>query len=360
MGTPTETAAHEHPPSHGYDHGHDHGHDHGAPARGFSRARVIWLVVGVLGVAGLLALRSLATEGGVPLPNQLQDLLTLAFSVIVESLPFVILGILLSIVVQAWLPDDLLQRYLPRNAVLRRFCISLFGIALPVCECGNVPLARGLVMKGFTVSESMTFLLAAPIVNPVTIITTHAAFGFDDGILVARILGGLAIANIVGWLFSLHPRQDDLLTPSFAAECARGHHSEGSRPQRSLAIFVRETSVIMPALFIGALIAGAIQVAVPREVLVSLGSNPLWSVLAMMVLAFVIAVCSSVDAFFILPFASTFLPGSIVTFLVFGPIIDVKMLAIMRTTYTTRTLVQLTVVVGLLSALIGLVVNVLA
>ncbi|WP_434056609.1 permease [Antiquaquibacter soli] len=314
----------------------------------------------MLGVAGLLALRSLATEGGVPLPNQLQDLLTLAFSVIVESLPFVILGILLSIVVQAWLPDDLLQRYLPRNAVLRRFCISLFGIALPVCECGNVPLARGLVMKGFTVSESMTFLLAAPIVNPVTIITTHAAFGFDDGILVARILGGLAIANIVGWLFSLHPRQDDLLTPSFAAECARGDHSEGSRPQRSLAIFVRETSVIMPALFIGALIAGAIQVAVPREVLVSLGSNPLWSVLAMMVLAFVIAVCSSVDAFFILPFASTFLPGSIVTFLVFGPIIDVKMLAIMRTTYTTRTLVQLTVVVGLLSALIGLVVNVLA
>ena len=123
---------------------------------------------------------------------------------------------------------------------------------------------------------------------------------------------------------------------------------------------MRETSVLAPALFIGALVAGAIQVAVPRDVLVSLGSNPLWSILAMMVLAFVIAVCSNVDAFFILPFASTFMPGSIVTFLVFGPIIDIKMLAILRTTFTTRVLVQLTVVVALLSALVGLVVNYVA
>ena len=207
----------------------------------------------------------------------------------------------------------------------------------------------------------MTFLLAAPIVNPITIITTHQAFGFDDGILVARILGGLAIANIVGWLFSLHPREQSLLTPSFQAECRRDHHEHATtRTAKSVDIFVRESSVIMPALFLGSLAAGLIQVAVPRDVLVSLGSNPLWSILAMMVLAFVIAVCSSVDAFFILPFASTFMPGSIVTFLVFGPIIDIKMLAILRTTFTTKVLVQLTVVVALLSALIGLVVNVLA
>ncbi|MDH6181222.1 uncharacterized membrane protein YraQ (UPF0718 family) [Microbacteriaceae bacterium SG_E_30_P1] len=367
MRSPSDTTVHEHDGSgdpsshaqHGHDHTHDHGHDHGPVRLRISRRRLVWLIVGVVGVATLLIVRAV-TGDGASLPGQAQDLLTLAISVIVESLPFVILGILLSIVVQAWLPNDLLQRYLPRNPVLRRFCISLFGIALPVCECGNVPLARGLVVQGFTVSESMTFLLAAPIINPVTIITTHAAFGFDDGILVARILGGLAIANIVGWVFSLHRKPHELLTPSFAAQCERGVEEHGSRMSRSIDIFVRETSVIMPALFIGALVAGAIQVAVPREVLVELGSNPLWSVLAMMLLAFVIAVCSSVDAFFILPFASTFLPGSIVTFLVFGPIIDIKMLAIMRTTFTTRTLVQLTVLVGLMSALIGLVVNVLA
>ena len=116
----------------------------------------------------------------------------------------------------------------------------------------------------------------------------------------------------------------------------------------------------MPALVIGALVAGGIQVIVPREILVALGSDPLWSIVAMMVLAFIISVCSNVDSFFILPFAATFLPGSIVTFLVFGPIIDVKMLALMRTTFTTRTLVGIVVVVLTSAFFIGTVVNLLA
>ncbi|MGV8877034.1 MAG: permease [Rhodoglobus sp.] len=295
------------------------------------------------------------------LPGLAQDLLTLATSIIIESLPFVVLGIVLSLVVQVWLPDDLLRRYLPRQPVLRRAAISLFGIALPVCECGNVPLARGLVLKGFSVPEAMTFLLAAPIINPITILTTYQAFGFDDGILVGRIVGGLAIANIVGWLFSRHARPSSLLTERFASQCdAANVHASQSRMSTSLDIFVKEASVLMPAVFIGSLIAGAIQVMVPRDVLVTLGSNPLWSILAMMLLAFVISVCSSVDAFFILPFASTFMPGSIVTFLVFGPIIDIKMLAIMRTTFTATVLLQLSLVVALLSAFIGLVINVVA
>lgn len=316
----------------------------------------------MLGILAIIGLRAVTAEGGdAPLPDAAQDLITLATSVIIESLPFIVLGIALSILVQVWIPEDWLLRILPRNQWGRRAVISLFGMFLPVCECGNVPLARGLVRKGFTVPESMVFLLAAPILNPVTILTTHAAFGFDDGILVARLLGGFLIANVLGWLFSQHPEPESLLTERFAAECrVDDAAAPRTRGAQTLDLFVRETSILMPALVIGAVVAGAIQVAVPRDVLVALGSDPLFSVLAMMVLAFVISVCSNVDAFFILPFASTFLPGSIVTFLVFGPIIDIKMLALMRTTYSTRTLVQLTAVVGLLSAALGLVVNYVA
>ena len=126
-----------------------HDHDRGARPR-FTRARLIWLVVGVAGIAALIASR-FALEGSANLPNELQDLLTLAISVVIESLPFVVLGIVLSIVVQVWLPQGILMKYLPRNPVLRRLCISMFGIFLPVCECGNVPLARGLIVGGFTV-----------------------------------------------------------------------------------------------------------------------------------------------------------------------------------------------------------------
>lgn len=333
-------------------------------ARRMRPRHVAWMVAGLVGIGAVIATRQLTAAGGPwDLPNAAQDLLTLSTSVLVEALPFIVLGIVLSIVVQVWVPQSWLMRWLPRNAVGRRAVISMFGMFLPVCECGNVPLARGLVRRGFSVPESMTFLIAAPIMNPVVIITTHQAFGFDDGILVARLIGGFLIANLIGWLFAKHPEPESLLSGRFAEQCRidEAHdHDHPTRWQQTLDLFVRESSILLPALVIGALVAGGIQVIVPREILVALGSDPLWSIVAMMVLALIISVCSSVDAFFILPFASTFLPGSIVTFLVFGPIVDVKMLAIMRTTYSTRTLVQVTIVVGLLAAALGAVVNYVA
>ena len=326
--------------------------------RGTGPAARIGLIVGVGGVAALFLIRGITAGTDPGLPNVMQDLLTLSYSVVIESLPFVILGVVLSILVQVWIPDAWIIRVLPTNPTLRRVVVSMLGVFLPVCECGNLPLARGLIAKGFSVSESMTFLLAAPIVNPITIITTHQAFGFDDGILVARLLGGFAIANLIGWLYSKHPDQESLLTSRFAAECrVEEKPQRESGVEKSLDLFVREMSIIMPALLLGALAAGAVQVLVPRSILVELGSNPIWSIVAMMVLAFIISVCSSVDAFFILPFAGIFMPGSIATFLIFGPIVDIKMLAMMRTTFTWRTLAQVIAVVALVSALIGLVVN---
>jgi uncharacterized membrane protein YraQ (UPF0718 family) len=321
----------------------------------------VGLLAGLAVLALLFVVRFLAppSAASMGLANAARDFTTLSISVVIESLPFVFLGIVLSIAVQIWLPEGLLLRRLPRKPPLRRMVLSLLGMLLPVCECGNVPLARGLMVKGLTVGESMTFLFAAPILNPVTIITTQQAFGWDNNILAARILGGFAIANLVGWIYSRHPRPGDLLTPRFQAACAVADHHGGQpgKVARSVRMFVQETSAMMPALFIGAGMAGLIQVAVSREVLVTLGSNPVWSVLALMLLAFVVAICSNVDAFFILSFGATFMPGAIVSFLVFGPMIDVKMLALLRTTFTAKTLLQVSVLVALCAAVLGLAVN---
>ncbi len=297
----------------------------------------------------------------VDLPNAAQDLVTLTLSVLIESIGFVIFGILLSVLVQVWIPDRWVIKVLPRNAAARRMIISVLGVLLPVCECGNVPLSRGLIARGFSVPEAMTFLVAAPIVNPVTILTTYQVFGFEDGIFVARIIGGFLIANLIGWLFSQHPQPARLLTERFSAECTvvnHDHsHDRNTKWQESRNLFARESAAIAPALILGAFIAGLVQVAVPRAVLVALGSNPVWSVLALMALAFIISICSNIDAFFILPFASTFMPGGVVAFLIFGPIIDIKMLVMMRTTFTTKTLIHITAVVALMSAVIGFLVN---
>ncbi len=322
----------------------------------------IGLSLGIALVLLFAAIRLFAPAStGDVLSNTVRDFFTLSISVVIESLPFVFLGILLSIVVQVWLPDGFLVRHLPRNAVARRVTISLLGVLLPVCECGNVPLTRGLILRGLTVGESMTFLLAAPILNPVTIITTYQAFGWSDGILVSRILGGFVIANLVGWIYSRHASPMSLLTPRFQAACAHAHDEvHATRVRRSVDMFAKESTAMLPALFVGSAVAGLIQVAVSRDVLITLGQNPVLSVFALMALAFVIAICSNVDAFFILAFSSTFMPGAIVAFLVFGPMIDVKMLALMRTTFSARTLLQLTLIVGLASAGLGLGVNAIA
>jgi uncharacterized membrane protein YraQ (UPF0718 family) len=336
-----------------------------------TRAIPSGLILGVILVALAFLVRAVSPAfEGLGLPDRTQDTITLALSVIIESAPFVFLGLVISTLVQVWLPHGFLLRFLPRNPLLRRAAISLLGMFFPVCECGNLPLARGFMVGGFTVPESITFLLAAPILNPITIITTHQAFGFDNGILVTRIVAGFIIANVIGWLYTKHPDPNSLLTPSFAASCARPEatdhdhdhgHSHGKRSPSKIAtsvdLFARETAVIMPALFIGSLIAALTQVFVPRSVLLALGSNPVWSVLAMMALAFIVAICSNVDAFFVLSFGSTFMPGGIASFLTFGAMIDVKMLALMRTTFTTRTLVQITALVALMSAAAGLLLN---
>lgn len=114
---------------------------------------------------------------------------------------------------------------------------------------------------------------------------------------------------------------------------------------------------MLPALLIGAGVAALVQVAVPREVLVALGSDPAWSIIAMLALAFIVSICSNVDAFFALAFKDTFTAGSLVSFLTFGPMIDIKLLSMMRTTYRSRVLAQVSLLVLLLSAAIGLGVN---
>ena len=333
-------------------HAHTHRHTRRVPT---GRA----IGIGVAIVAMLVLIDVLApTLFENALPARAQDGLTLSLSVLIEALPWVVLGVLLSIVVQVWLPSDAVQRWLPANAWARRAVLSLLGMFIPVCECGNVPFARGLMMRGLAPAEALTFLIAAPIVNPIVILTTHAAFGWNGGILVARLVGGYLIANLIGWIFSRHSDPQSLLTERFVDTCEQVAREPGSPVRRSLMQFLIELRAVMPALVIGSALAGAVQVLIPRDVLLAIGSNPVLSILAMVALAMTVAICSNVDAFFALSFASTFSSGAIIAFLIVGPLVDVKMIALLRTTYTTRVIAGVVGVVILAACAIGIGVNV--
>ena len=307
--------------------------------------------------AGLLLLIVVAGvrlffDASFELNSSVQNLLSLSIAVIIESTPFVILGIALSALLQKFVIYDKVTKFLPKNQFLRRALLSLLGVFIPVCECGNVPLARGLILKGFTVPEATTFLLAAPILNPLTIVTTYQAFGWDNGILIGRIIGGFLIANLIGWYFSTHTAPHELLTDKFEAACA--HVNEHGHTTKFFGTFLAEISVIMPTLILGSFIAGGIHAFVPQEFLIRVGSNPITAILVMIVMAFIIAICSNVDAFFALSFANVFPSYAILVFLLVGPLVDIKMLALLRTTFKTKTVITIAALVVILSVTISL------
>jgi uncharacterized membrane protein YraQ (UPF0718 family) len=344
-------------------------------------SRFVFILV-LFGVAAalLLWLKAAALDSsGLALPNKLQDFITLTLSVVVEALPFVILGALVSVGIRLLATTQRFIQRLPKQPLLRRLSISLLGSFMPVCECGNMPVARGMVITGLSVAESTTFLLAAPIVNPVTVLSTYQAFRLDPSIVWIRVLGALLIANLVGGLIALYKDQMELVSKGFyKTVCSVQEHDEhshanhdhehdhdghhhgdhhSSRWKEGIVVFRDEVSLMLKMLCIGGVIAGLTQVFVPREVLTGLGGHPVFSILAMITLAFIVSLCSNVDAFFALAYSSTFTAGSIVAFLIFGPMIDIKMLALMRTTYKTWLLGAMTLLVALSSILIGLAVN---
>jgi uncharacterized membrane protein YraQ (UPF0718 family) len=141
-------------------------------------ALLLLVLLGGFGLAAALLLwldAATANSMGLSLPNKLQDLITLTLSMVVEAMPFVILGASISAIIRLFASAQRLTKLLPKRPLLRRLSISLLGTFMPVCECGNVPVARGLVIQGLSVAESMTFLLAAPVINPVTFIWSGAS-----------------------------------------------------------------------------------------------------------------------------------------------------------------------------------------
>lgn len=286
--------------------------------------------------------------------NKFQDFMTLTLGIIVEALPFVILGVIFSVLIQTVLPTEKLIKKLPKNKILRRLTVSFLGVAMPVCECGNIPVARSLMIKGLSTQEAIVFLLAAPSINIITFIVTWEAFSFNHSMAIVRVIATLFVANITALLVAKLVSKDNMLTKDFVATCEVDSHAPRTL-HRATGIFRREMWLITRLLIVGAMIAAAFQIFIPREAITAIADNVVLSVLAMLILAFVISICSSVDAFFALAFVNTFSLGSILAFLVAGPMVDIKMIAMMKTTFTNRTLFVITSSVFTLSFIIGVI-----
>jgi uncharacterized protein len=327
--------------------------------------RMIWWLIG-LGVIGVLVSAVLGT--GQDAGMVLSIFSTRFLGIFIEAVPFLLLGTLVSGLLEAFVSHDDIARLTPRNPILATIVGAFMGFAFPVCECGVVPVVRRLYSKGLPMSVGVTFLLAAPVMNPVVLISTYIAFGFGP-VLIGRFVITAIVAIGVGLVFALGARPQEVLQPYSLMPVMGGSgdviplYAKTKRPsllaglRQALDMAGDEFFEMGRYLIVGSLLAAAMQTLVSQDVLLALGRGPVVSVIVLQLVAFVLSVCSTVDAFLALAFVGTFTTGSILAFLTFGPMVDIKSTLMFLGVFKRRTVFYLIALPLLMTMLIGIWLN---
>ena len=308
---------------------------------------------------------------------------TVFTGIVLQAVPFMLLGALLSSALYAFVPDRLLIKLFPKKYGIG-FLTALFAGALfPVCECAAVPLMRSLIKKGVAMPIAVTFMLASPIVNPISIVSTLYAFPQQPSVAFYRLSFGLLIAFAIGLLLLFYPeekylKEDFDREPSVqphtfggvdtAFRLATGRSAQNSRSEPQSDNFgsitaeskvqwlqVKVYALLMhtcseffttgPFLILGAFITALIRAAVPQELFSITSSSAAGSLLVMMLFAFVFSACSTSDAFIARSFLNRFPSGSILGFLVYGPMMDIKNLFMLLSLFKKRFVIELTLII---------------
>ncbi|HAN70470.1 MAG TPA: hypothetical protein DCQ36_02620 [Actinobacteria bacterium] len=286
-----------------------------ASPRTSPRGRVLGLVVALIIVVAIAA--QLRVFEGVSTPA-VTTASTIFIAIVVQALPFLMLGVLLSGAIIAFVPPTLWQRILPKNPALAVPVAGCAGLALPGCECASVPIGGALMKSGVKPAAALTFLLAAPAINPVVLASTWVAFPGQPEMMVARFVASLAVAIMMGWLW-LRFGKAEWLRPLM-----REHLHGATRFETFRRTATHDFLHAGGFLVIGAGVAAILDAVVPVSVMDSIADNPVLAILAMALLAVILCVCSEADAFIAASFTQ-FSPTAMLAFMVVGPMVDLKL-----------------------------------
>jgi uncharacterized membrane protein YraQ (UPF0718 family) len=294
--------------------------DASAPRR---KARgIVWLYVGLI-VVYQTTFRQVLFE----LPV-LQNWTTVFLSVVLQALPFLVLGVVLSAVISVAVPKAWLARALPAGARRTVPSAALAGVMLPGCECSSVPVAGRLISRGVPEAAALTFLLAAPAVNPVVVVATAVAFPGRPAMVGARFVASLVTAIVVGIIWSRLPDRGWLRQPEPPAEDVRGLSAIAGTATHD---FLQAGGFLV----VGAALVASLQTLAPTGWLAGLGGSGVPALLTMGALAFALAVCSEGDAFVAAAFTQFSLTSRL-AFLVVGPMVDIKLVLLQAGTFGRR------------------------
>jgi len=269
-----------------------------------------------------------------------QTFLLIFTSIVIEALPFILVGALASAAIAVYLPQGSFGWISRLPLGLQIPGAALGGFAFPVCECGSVPVARRLIARGVEPGAGIAFMLASPVLNPIVLASTWVAYGGHmrgAEMVAGRASLGLVTAAAVGFAFS-RTKPGELLRPRPADyEHDHGHdHDHGdirdSGPVAFATHLVSDFLFMGKFIVLGAGLSALVQVVLPGSVVSALGGAPVLSSLALMGVAFVLSLCSEADAFIAASFGS-FTPGAQLAFLVFGPLADMKLTVLYGATF---------------------------
>ena len=297
------------------------------------------------------------------IPNSVLQMSTIFLSIVIEALPFVLLGCLISGALQVFLTPERVKRWLPDNRFLSILTGSVLGFFFPSCECGIVPIVHQFVKKGVPVHTAFAFMLTAPIINPIVIFSTFIAFGNSWEMAGWRMVGSFVVALIIGiWL--AYFQKESVLKTKIQQTIDHNHHhnhhhdhTHGTNKHEEVKIgrikqLSQQTGHVLTHsideffdtgryLIVGGLIAASMQTFLPTRVMLTLGSSKLLAIIIMLLLAFTMSLCSEADAFIGSSLLSLFGTAPVVAFLVFGPMVDIKNLLMMKRYFNGRFILML-------------------
>ena len=258
-----------------------------------------------------------------------------------------LLGATVSALIEVFVSDRAFSRLASLPVPLQLPGAALGGLAFPVCECGSVPVARRLIARGLHPSAGIAFMLAAPIINPIVLLSTFVAYrgrGLATEMVVGRAGLGLLLALVAGWALGAQGAKD-LLRPR--ADDVDPHHHGDDRSTGKSRSFVEHLAsdffFMGRFIVLGGALAAALQTMIPQDLVSGLAGAPLIGTLSLMAIAFVMSLCSEADAFVAVSFTQ-FPLGSQLAFLVFGPVVDAKLAFLYGATFRRRFVLRLTVI----------------
>lgn len=298
---------------------------------------------------------------------------TIFISILIQAFPFILAGVIVSGIIHVFVQGEFIERFFSRHRGLSILAALLGGVFFPVCDCAIIPVMRRLVVKGVPLGIAAIFMLASPIVDPVVIASTFYAFPLNPEIALWRIGLGITIALLVGAYFLCFPYRQEVHReglgagqPCYCQDCSQcsrqgtgagGGWGTGEKIGQVIRHTGSEFFEVGQYIIIGAAFSTYLQTHVSPETVELFSGTTTGSLVSMMGLAFLLSICSTSDAFIAMNFSAIFPLAAVISFMVFGAMLDIKNLLLLLGSFRQAFVARLVSVIVLVSLVVLLVFN---